>query len=240
MRNHRNSLRPAATFRIGQLTTLLEVHHRVGVEVVDHAPVSSVGKGEGSTGMGIVVAPALTAYTTSSKIVHAFLHALVTKVVVRAEGIDLIRGYLPEVLNELGHLVNAAPQFVTQSKHPEGGMMAIGAQDILALLVEELHKHRVLVIETAPEGKLWLQDDTQFVGSYESSLRRTPRMETYMVQTIGSTIAQVATPRLHIHRHMTCQWPDTGIVLATQEDGMTVGIEVLAFNVEVFKYWVYS
>ena len=39
---------------------------------------------------------------------------------------------------------------------------------------------------------------------------------------------------------MTRQWPDAGIVFASKEDLMTIGIEVLTFNVEVPEYWVDS
>ena len=106
--------------------------------------------------MGIIIAPALTTYTTSSKVVHTLLHTLIAKVVVRAKSIDLIRRYLPEVLDKLGHFVNAPPEFVAKSKHPEGGMMTIGVQDILTFLMKELHEHGVLFIEITPEGKFRL------------------------------------------------------------------------------------
>ena len=102
--------------------------------------------------MGIVVTPALTTYTAGREVVHALLHPLIAEIVVRTESVDLIRGYLAEILDEFGHFVNAAPEFVTQGEHPEGGMMTIGAQDVLALFMKELHKHRVFFVEVAPEG----------------------------------------------------------------------------------------
>ena len=156
VRDNRNSLRPTASFWEGQLTTFLEVHHRVRIEVVDHSTICSIGKRERATGMGIVVAPALTTYTTGGKVVHAIFHTLIAKVVVRTKSVDLIRGYFPEVLDKLGHFVNAPPEFVAKSKHPEGGMMTIGAQDILTFLMKELHEYGVLLIEIAPERKFWL------------------------------------------------------------------------------------
>ena len=124
--------------------------------------------------MGIVVSPAFTAYTTGRKVVHTFLHALIAEIVIGTEGIDLIWCNLPEILDEFGHFVDAAPEFVAKGEHAEGGMMAIGAQDIFAFLVEELHQHGVLIVEIAPEGKFWLQDDAQFVSCDEGSLWRAP------------------------------------------------------------------
>ena len=85
--------------------------------------------------MGIVVAPCLATYTTGCKVVHALLDSLITKVVVRAKGVDLIRSYLAEIFNEFGHFINAAPKFVAKGEHAEGWMMAVGAQDVLTFLV---------------------------------------------------------------------------------------------------------
>ena len=60
-------------------------------------------------------------------------------------------------------------------------------------------------------------------------------METYMVQSIGIAGTEVILPRFHIHRNVSCQWPDTGVVLTTQEDLMPIGIEMLTLDVEVFE-----
>ena len=56
-----------------------------------------------------------------------------------------------------------------------------------------------------------------------------------MVETIVGTFAKIVFPRLYIHRHMTCQRPYTGIVLASQEDLVTVGIEVLPFDMKILE-----
>ena len=68
-------------------------------------------------------------------------------------------------------------------------MVAIPAEDVLALLVEESHQQRVLIVETTPEGELWLQDDAQFVGRGESGFGWTPRVKPHVVQTVGGTFA---------------------------------------------------
>ena len=54
-----------------------------------------------------------------------------------------------------------------------------------------------------------------------------------MVQAVGCTLAQIAPPGFHVHRHMACQGPDAGVVLAAQEEPVAVGIEVAALDVEV-------
>ena len=82
MRDDGYSLCPATSFREGQLTALLEIHHRIGIEVIDHPTVISVGKGERTTGMGVVVSPAFTTYTACRKIVHSLLHSLIAQVIV--------------------------------------------------------------------------------------------------------------------------------------------------------------
>ena len=207
--------------------------------MVDHSTVCRIGKGERAPGVGVVVAPTLSAYTTGGEIVHARLHTLIAEIVVRAEGIDLVWSYLTEILDEFSHFVNAAPKFITQSKHPEGWMMTIPAQDILALFVEKGHQRVILLIETTPERQFRLQDNTQLVCCDESSLWGTPGVEAHMVQTVGSTIAEVAAPRVNIHRHMARQWPDTSIVLATKEDFVPVGIEVLSLDMEVLEVRIY-
>ena len=106
--------------------------------------------------MCVVVSPTFATYATSCKVVHTLLDALIAQVVIRAEGVDFIRSNLTEVFDEFGHFIDAAPKFITKSEHTEGWMMAVGAQDILALFMQEVHQERVLIVEIAPEGKLRL------------------------------------------------------------------------------------
>ena len=60
-------------------------------------------------------------------------------------------------------------------------------------------------------------------------------MEAHVVQAIGSTIAKILSPRLHVHCHMTCQRPNASIVFSPEEYLMSIGIEVLTFNMEVLE-----
>ena len=77
--------------------------------MVDYASIGCVCKGERAARMGRVVAPALAAHATGGEIVHAGLHALIAKVVVAADRIDLVGSHLAEIGDELCHLVNTAP-----------------------------------------------------------------------------------------------------------------------------------
>jgi len=65
-------------------------------------------------------------------------------------------------------------------------------------------------------------------------------METYMVQSVGITGAEVNLPRFYIHRNVSCQWPYTSVVLTTQEDPMPIRVEMLPLDVEVLEDRVYS
>ena len=72
--------------------------------------------------------------------------------------------------------------------------MTIGAQDIFSLFMEEGHERIILLIEAAPEGKLWLHDDAKFIGCHESSLWWAPGVEADMVDAIGIASAEVIAP----------------------------------------------
>ena len=239
MRDHRYGLCPGTPLWEGQFTTLFEVHHRVGVEVVDHTTIGSISKGERTTGVSIVVAPTFTTYATGREVVHPRFHPLITQVVVGTKGIDLIWCHLTEIGDEFGHFIDIAPEFIAQGKHPEGGMVTIGAQNVFPLFMQELHQYRVLIIEIAPEGEFWLKDDTILISSNESSLWWTPGVETHVVQTIGLTGVEVLPPSIEVHCHMSCQGPHTGIMSATQEDLMPIGKEMLPLDVEVLKVRMY-
>ena len=60
-------------------------------------------------------------------------------------------------------------------------------------------------------------------------------MESHMVEAIGGTFAKIVFPRLYIHRHMACQWPNAGIMLASQKDLVSIGIEMLPFDMEILE-----
>ena len=63
-------------------------------------------------------------------------------------------------------------------------------------------------------------------------------MEADVVQSVGIASAKVFLPRFHIHGHMPCQRPDAGIVLASQENLVPIGIEMLPLNMKVLEVLV--
>ena len=80
--------------------------------MVDHATIGCIGKGEGTTGVGVIVAPAFATYSTGCKVVHTWFHALIAQIVVGTEGIDLIWCNLTEICDEFGHFVDIPPEFI--------------------------------------------------------------------------------------------------------------------------------
>ena len=113
--------------------------------------------------------------------------------------------------------------------------MTIFLEDVDAFLVEELHQDGILFVEIAPEREFGLHIDAKAVGSRECSLRGTPGVETNVVDSVILADAQVPEPFIHCHGHMGMEGPDTSIVLAAQEDAMTIGIEMTTFDVEVVE-----
>ena len=60
-----------------------------------------------------------------------------------------------------------------------------------------------------------------------------------MVQTVGLTSAEIRSPGIDVHCHVSCQGPHTGIMSATQENRMAIGIEMLPLDVEVLEVGMY-
>ena len=138
------------------IASLIEVHRCVRTEMIDDSSIVSIGEGEGATGMGIVFTPSLTTDATSGEVIHPLFHPLVPEIVVAAKGIVFVGSYLTEVIHKLLHLVDASPEFIAQSHHAEGRMMAVFSQDILTLLMQERHQLLVFLIKGAPERKFGL------------------------------------------------------------------------------------
>ena len=206
--------------------------------MVYHSTIGSIGKGERASGVGVIETPSLATNATSSKIIHSWLYTLVAQVVVATKGIDLVGSQFAEIGYELCHLINTPPKLITKSKHTKRGMMTIPTKNIFALLVQECHEQRILIVEATPEREFRLQDDTQFVGSCKGGIRGTPRVETHVIDAIVGTPTQIILPRVHIHSHMPSHRPYTGIVLASQEKLMPIGIEVLSFDMKIAEVGV--
>ena len=66
----------------GRVASSVEVHRAVRPKVIDHATVGSIGKAKRAARMRIVCAPRLAAETAGGDVVHAWLNALVTEIIV--------------------------------------------------------------------------------------------------------------------------------------------------------------
>ena len=113
--------------------------------------------------MGIVFAPSLASDAASSEVIHSFFYSLVTEIVIASEGIVFIWRNLAEIIQKLLHLVDVAPEFITQRHHSERWMMTVFSEDVLAFLMQERHQPFILLIKRPPERKFRLEIDSQTV-----------------------------------------------------------------------------
>ena len=130
------------------------------MEMIDHSSIVGVSKGEGTTGMSIVLAPSLTSDSTGGEVIHSLFYSLITEIVIASEGIVFIWCNLAEIIHKLLHLVDVAPEFIAQRHHAEGRMMTVLPQDIHTLLMQEGHEFLILLIERTPERQFRLEIDT--------------------------------------------------------------------------------
>ena len=201
--------------------------------MIDHSTIVGIGKRERATGMGIVFAPSLASDSTGGEVIHSFFYSLITKIVIASEGIVFIGRNLAEIIHKLLHLVDVAPEFITQRHHSERWMMTVFSEDIFAFLMQERHQPFILRIERTPERKFRLEIDSQTVRCHESRLRRAPGMKAHMIDSILLAGSEILHPAFHTHFHMSRQRPDSRIVLATEEYPMTIGVEVGALDMEI-------
>ena len=215
------------------ITSLIKVLRRIRMEMIDHSSIVGIGKREGTTGMGIVFAPFLASDSASGEVIHSFFYSLITEIVIASKGIVLIGCNLAEIIHKLLHLVDVAPEFITQRHHSERRMMTVFSEDIFAFLMQERHQPFIFLIERTPERKLRLEIDSQAVRCHESRLRRTPGMKAHMIDSILLTGSEILHPAFHAHLLMSRQRPYCRIVLATKEYPMTIGVEVGALDMEI-------
>ena len=215
------------------IASLIKIHRRIRMEMIDHSSIVGIGKREGTTGMSIVFAPSLASDSASGEVIHSFFYSLITEIVIASEGIVFIWRNLAEIIHKLLHLVDVAPEFITQRHHSERRMMTILPQNIHSLLMQERHQPFILLIKRPPERKLRLEIDSQTVRCLKSRLRRAPGMKAHMVDSILLAGSEILHPAFHAHLHMSRQRPYSRIVLATEEYPMTIGVKVSALNMEI-------
>ena len=215
------------------IASLIKVHRRIRMEMIDHSSIVSVGKREGTTGMGIVFAPSLASDAASGEVIHSFFYSLITEIVIASKSIVFIWRNLAEIIHKLLHFVDVAPEFITERHHSERRMMTIFSEDIFAFLMQERHQPFILLIKRAPERKFRLEIDSQTVRCHESRLRWAPGMKAHMVDSILLAGSEILHPAFHAHLHMSRQRPYSRIVLTTEEYPMTIGVEVGALDMKI-------
>ena len=215
------------------ITSLIKIHRRIRMEMIDHSSIVGIGKREGTTGMSIVFAPSLASDAASGEVIHSFFYSLITEIVIASEGIVFIWRNLAEIIHKLLHLVDVAPEFITQRHHSERWMMTIFSEDIFAFLMQERHQPFILLVERTPERKFRLEIDFQTISSHKSRFRWAPGMKAHMVDSILLAGSEILHPAFHAHFHMSRQRPYSRIVLATEEYPMTIGVKVSALNMEI-------
>ena len=215
------------------IASLIKVHRRIRMEMIDHSSIVSVGKREGTTGMGIVFAPSLASDAASGEVIHSFFYSLITEIVIASKSIVFIWRNLAEIIHKLLHFVDVAPEFITERHHSERWMMTIFSEDIFAFLMQERHQPFILLIKRAPERKFRLEIDSQTVRCHESRLRWAPGMKAHMIDSILLAGSKILHPAFHAHLHMSRQRPYSRIVLATKEDRMSISIEMRTLDMKI-------
>ena len=217
----------------GLIASLIKIHRRIRMEMIDHSSIVGIGKREGTTGMSIVFAPSLASDAASGEVIHSFFYSLITEIVIASEGIVFIGRNLAEIIHKLLHLVDVAPEFITQRHHSERWMMTILPQNIHSLLMQKGHEFLILLVKRTPERKFRLEIDSQTVRCHESRLRWAPGMKAHMVDSIFLAGSEILHPAFHAHLHMSRQRPYSRIVLATEEYPMAIGVEVGALDMKI-------
>ena len=215
------------------IASLIKIHRRIRMEMIDYSSIVGIGKREGTTGMSIVFAPSLASDAASGEVIHSFFYSLITEIVIASKSIVFIGRNLAEIIHKLLHLVDISPEFIPQRHHSERWMMTVFSEDVLAFLMQERHQPFILLIKRPPERKFRLEIDSQTVSSHESRLRWAPGMKAHMIDSILLAGSEILHPAFHAHFHMSRQRPYSRIVLATEEYPMTIGVEVGALDMKI-------
>ena len=90
-----------------------------------------------------------------------------------------------------------------------------------------LRRHNACLVR-----KLCLQIDTELVRRFEGGLRRAPGVETMVVEAVGPANPKDAQPALFVHRWITGQGKDAGIMSAAQKGWPAVDYEPAVLSPE--------
>ncbi len=114
-------------------------------------------------------------------------------------------------------------------------MVAVSVYYLASLVAEIGGEPFVFLIKAAPDRQLGLQIDAEVIGCLETSLWRTPRMKSHMIDAILLASAKILVPFVITHRNVGCEWKYAGVMLASQECLASVDGEMCAVAFEVTK-----
>ena len=107
---------------------------------------------------------------------------------------------LLHVMRQLVQKVEVGLQLVTTADDAQRWMVAVVADDVVELLIQELGGSRILVHRKRPVGQLHLAVESHLIRHTEGSLGRAPRVETQVVQAV------LAGGGKHLHPAALIRW----------------------------------
>ncbi|SCJ60611.1 Uncharacterised protein [uncultured Bacteroides sp.] len=87
---------------------------------------------------------------------------------------------------------------------------------------QKIVQDRIFTLDIPPQRQLNLIIDTFYIGSLQRSTRRSERMTAIMINTVLFSHAEYTLPGRYIHRTVTGQGKNTGIMFPTQKSFITI------------------
>ena len=123
-------------------------------------------------------------------------------------------------------------KFITAAYDAKRWVIAVVANNVIELLIEELSCCRVLIHLKRPVGKLHLTVESHLIGYTECSLGWTPRVETQMVQSILAGSSKYLHPATFVSWRSTCEWENATLQCASQECRLAINQQTVALSLE--------
>ena len=204
---------------------------RVGMRVVEHASLVSIGKGETAASLGTVTFA--TSHATCDHVILTRMNSLPAKGVVGAESVEMAVVALAPALNPATHHLVVAPKFIANAECHETGMIAKLAENAVCLAKKELVEFLRILVQRPPDRQFHLQVNAHAVGCHEGCFRGCVAVETEMVEPIQAGGLEEAHPRLHIRRTVGGEGKDATVVGAAQERAQAVDGKLGAFCAKI-------
>ena len=156
-------------------------------------------------------------------------------VAVRCNRVERPRVVRTQRAYDLRALLPPTPALVAKREHRERRMVAVGVDDPLRFGEAVGAQFRIPREVPSKHAELRLHDESCLVGGLERRLRRTPRVEAYVVESVLLQSREVLPPRLHLHRRGTGERPHARIMPPTQKHRTPVQRELRTLRAEVAK-----